>query len=207
MEKDNLLSRFTIHHLPFTIHGQKIMSNAYQIGLAGKNPAPMTAAQRARQIEIEHNLEELGRWMDARFRLPFVNWRFGLNAIFDLVPGIGDFTTTGIALFLLGAAVRYRVPKITLLRMGINIVIYFLLGLTPFLGDLLGAWWKPNMRNLRLLKLRATATPEEARGGRTSDWVFVAFIAIAILSLLALSFAFVLYVIYLLFHIRISMPF
>lgn len=174
--------------------------------IARKNPARMSATDHARQIEIEHSLEELSRWMDTRFQLPLIHWRFGLNAIIDLIPGIGDFATTIIALFVLGSAVRYRVPKITLLRMGINIAIYFLLSLMPFLGDLLGAWWKPNIRNIRLLKQRATATPEESHGGRKSDWVFVGVIAIVLLSLLGVSLAIVGYVIYVLLTFRINSP-
>ena len=78
--------------------------------------------------------------MDNRFRVPVLGWRFGLNAIIDLVPGVGDIATTIIALYVLVSAVRYRVPKITLLRMGLNIAIYFIGNLVPFVGDLFAAW-------------------------------------------------------------------
>jgi hypothetical protein len=57
-----------------------------------------------------------------------LGWRFGLNAIIDLIPEFGDIITTIVALYILISAVRYRVPKITLLRMGLTIAIYFIVG-------------------------------------------------------------------------------
>jgi len=46
-----------------------------------------------------------------------LGWRFWHDAIIDLVPGIGDIATSLVAVYVLISAVRYRVPKITLLRM------------------------------------------------------------------------------------------
>src|SRR5947208_4861569 len=113
---------------------------------------------RPSAIQIERELEVLTQLMDNQFRVPILDWRFGLNAIIDLIPEFGDIATTIVALYILVAAVRYRVPKITLLRMGLNIGIYFLVGLLPFAGYAFGVWWKPNIRNLNLLKRRATVS-------------------------------------------------
>src|SRR5262249_4441483 len=102
----------------------------------------------------------------------------------DLIPEFGDIATTLVALYILVSAVRYRVPKITLLRMALNIAIYFVGGIVPFAGDLFDAWWKPNIRNIDLLRRRATVSAEEAKRGRTSDWVFVSLIVGGLLALL-----------------------
>ena len=131
---------------------------------------------RPSTIQIERELEVLTQLMDNQFRVPLLDWRFGFNAIIDLIPEFGDIATTLIALYLLVSAVRYRVPKITLLRMGLNIGIYFVGGMVPFFGYLFDVWWKPNVRNLNLLRRRATVSAEEARQGRQSDWLFVALI-------------------------------
>jgi hypothetical protein len=161
---------------------------------------------RPTQIQIERELEVVGRWMDNQFRIPVLGWRFGLNAIIDLIPGIGDTATTLVALYVLASAVRYRVPKVTLLRMGLNIAVYFIVGLIPWIGDLFDAWWKPNIRNLTLLKKRATVSAEEAKQGRTSDWLFVGLIILVLLGMLAGSFV----ALYLILHfvatqLRLSM--
>jgi hypothetical protein len=144
---------------------------------------------RPNAIEVEQSLEQLSRWMDNQFRIPGLGWRFGLNAIIDLVPGIGDTATSLVALYVLGSAVRYRVPKITLLRMGLNIAIYFVVGILPWVGDAFGAWWKPNIRNINLLRRRATVSASDARKGRSSDWLFVGLIMLFLLALLIGSLA------------------
>lgn len=142
-------------------------------------------------VQIERELEVLSRWMDNQFQIPVLGWRFGLNAVIDLIPGIGDTATTLVAIYVLVSAVRYRVPKVTLLRMGLNIAIYFIVGLIPLIGDFFAAWWKPNIRNITLLKRRATVSAAEARSGRTSDWLFVGLIVLILLGLLFGSIALV----------------
>jgi hypothetical protein len=134
-------------------------------------------------VQIERELEVLTQLMDNQFRVPILDWRFGFNAIIDLIPQFGDMATTLVALYILVSAVRYRVPKITLLRMGINIGVYFLVGVIPFFGYLFEIWWKPNVRNLKLLRRRATVSAAEAKRGRKSDWLFVALIVGAIVLL------------------------
>src|SRR5438093_1211414 len=150
---------------------------------------PSHAVLRPTAIQVGRELEVLSQLMDNQFQVPVIGWRFGLNAIIDLIPEFGDIATTIVALYILVSAVRYRVPKITLLRMGLNIAIYFVVGLVPFAGDLFDAWWKPNIRNINLLRGRATVSAAEARQARTSDWLFVAGIVTLLLGLLFGSLA------------------
>ena len=144
---------------------------------------------RPTSVQIERELEVLGQLMDNQFRIPVFGWRFGLNAVIDLIPEFGDIATTIVALYILVSAVRYRVPKITLLRMGLNIAIYFVGGLIPLLGDLFAIWWKPNIRNLNLLRKRATVSAAQARHGRSSDWLFVSGVIMVLVALLFGSLA------------------
>src|SRR3989440_5173549 len=139
---------------------------------------------RPTSIQIERELEVLTKLMDNQFRIPILDWRFGFNAIIDLIPEFGDIATTIVALYLLVSAVRYRVPKITLLRMGVNIGIYFAAGLIPFGDYFFDAWWKPNVRNLNLLRRRATVSADDAKRGRKSDWLFVGVLVGTIVALL-----------------------
>ena len=165
-----------------------------------------SAVLRPNNIQIERELEVLSQLMDNQFRLPVLGWRFGLNAIIDLIPQVGDVATTIVALYVLVSAVRYRVPKITLLRMGVNIAIYFIVGLLPFVGDLFDAWWKPNLRNISLLRRRATVPAAEAKRGRASDWLFVALIVGGLLALLFGSIALsVFFFWYIATHMRFGM--
>jgi len=100
--------------------------------------------------KILRNLEVLANLMDDKFEI--FGFRFGLNFIIDLIPEIGDIVTTIIALYIFTEALKLKASKPLLARMLFNIVIYFIVGLIPWLGDLFGAWWKPNKRNLKLLR-------------------------------------------------------
>jgi hypothetical protein len=134
--------------------------------------------------------------MDDLFRVPVIGWRFGLDALIGLIPGFGDTATSLVSFYILAAAVRYRVPKITLLRMGMNIGIDYLVGSLPVVGDVADAWWKSNHMNIDLLKKRATVSSEEARSGRISDWLFVGGIILGLIAL-AIGSAFLsLYILY-----------
>ena len=134
--------------------------------------------------------------MDDLFRVPVVGWRFGLDALIGLIPGFGDTATSLVSFYILAAAVRYRVPKITLFRMGLNIALDYVVGSLPLVGDFLDAWWKSNHRNLDLLKKRATVSADEASAGRASDWLFVGGIIVGLIGL-AFASAFVsLYLVY-----------
>jgi len=139
-------------------------------------------------ITIDQSLERLAWLMDDLIRIPGLNWRFGLDALVGLIPGFGDTATSLASFYILASAVRYRVPKITLLRMGLNIGIDYLVGSLPLVGDLFDAWWKSNQMNIALLQKRATVSAEEARSGKLSDWLFVGFI-ILLLAGLALAAA------------------
>src|ERR671939_501166 len=156
--------------------------------LARERAAVVVAEPRTR-AEVERSLDQLSHMMDGLFRIPGTGWRVGLDAIVGLIPGVGDFATTAVSLYILAAGVRYRVPKVTLLRMAANIGIDYLVGSVPVVGDLFDAAWKSNQMNVELLKRRAAVSPEEARSGRASDWLFLAVIIIALLVLLVGSLA------------------
>ena len=136
------------------------------------------------RAEVEASLEQLSRWMDGLFRVPGTGWRFGLDAVVGLIPGVGDTLTTLVSFYVLAAGVRYRVPKVTLLRMAANIGVDYLIGAIPFLGDLFDFAWKSNQKNVELLRGRAAVSPEEARHGRASDWLFLGLLMLVLLALL-----------------------
>jgi uncharacterized protein DUF4112 len=139
-------------------------------------------------VTIDESLERLAWLMDDFIRVPGLNWSFGLDALVGLIPGFGDTATSLASFYILASAVRYRVPKITMLRMGLNIGIDYLVGSLPLVGDLFDAWWKSNQKNIALLQKRATVSAEEARRGKLSDWLFVGVI-ILLLAGLALAAA------------------
>src|SRR5215213_3913699 len=127
---------------------------------------------RAERADVERSLDQLSRAMDGLFRVPGTGWRIGLDAIVGLIPGVGDFATTAVSLYILAAGVRYRVPKVTLLRMAANVGVDYALGAIPVVGDVFDVAWKSNQMNVELLRSRASVSAGEATHGRLSDWLF-----------------------------------
>jgi hypothetical protein len=132
---------------------------------------------------VDQSIERLSWLMDDLFRIPVLGWRFGLDAIVGLIPALGDTTTSLASLYILASAVRYRVPKITLLRMGLNIAIDYAVGSVPGVGDLFDAWWKSNQMNVALLKRRARVSAAQSETGKASDWLFVGAIIVGLIGL------------------------
>ncbi|HWT01251.1 MAG TPA: DUF4112 domain-containing protein [Pyrinomonadaceae bacterium] len=139
------------------------------------------AARKPEKVEVEQGLDRLSHLLDGLFRIPGTGWRFGLDAIVGLIPGVGDTLTSLASFYILASGVRYRVPKVTLLRMGMNIAIDYLVGIIPGVGDLFDFVWKSNEKNMELIRRRATVSAEE---GRKSDWIFVGVIILALILLL-----------------------
>ena len=167
--------------------------------LARKEDGGLAEARRQHtHAEIEQSIEQLSRYMDGLFRIPGTGWRFGLDALVGLVPGVGDLATTAVSFYILASGVRYRVPKVTLLRMGLNIAVDYLLGSVPLVGDFFDAFWKSNQKNVELLRRRAAVPADEARRGRLGDWLFVGLLMLALLALLVGSFMLAVYLLSLL---------
>jgi hypothetical protein len=136
-----------------------------------------------RPVQIDDSLQRLSWLMDDLIRVPGLGWRFGLDALVGLIPGFGDTATSLVSFYVLVSAVRYGVPKVTLLRMGLNIGIDYVVGSFPLVGDVFDACWKSNQRNVDLLSKRATVSATEARKGKLSDWLFVGFIIVLLTGL------------------------
>jgi hypothetical protein len=136
-----------------------------------------------RSIKVDQSLERLSWLMDDLFRIPGIGWRIGLDALVGLIPGFGDTATSLASFYILASAVRYGVPKVTILRMGLNIGIDYAIGSLPVVGDLFDAWWKSNQMNVDLVRKRATVSAGEARKGKISDWLFVGVIMLVLAGL------------------------
>ena len=97
-------------------------------------------------------LDLLARLLDAQFRVPGTQIRFGLDAIIGLIPGVGDLSTFAVSGYMLIIMSRNGASGFVIARMLLNILIDALFGLIPILGDLFDVAFKANMRNMRLMR-------------------------------------------------------
>ncbi|MBX6393922.1 MAG: DUF4112 domain-containing protein, partial [Burkholderiales bacterium] len=68
--------------------------------------------------------------------------------------------------YILREAWQLGVPRSTLLRMALNVLVEGVLGSVPLLGDLFDAGWKANQRNVRLLEAHLHDPGRAARASR-----------------------------------------
>lgn len=79
-------------------------------------------------------------------------YRFGISALIDLIPGIGDAVNLLIAGYIIWLAFNMGVPTIKIIQMLWNVLFSFCIGLIPIIGDAAYIFYKPNLRNLAILR-------------------------------------------------------
>jgi hypothetical protein len=160
-----------------------------------RSASSLTKDGHRKQIEVEESLETLSTYLDGLFRIPGTGWRFGLDSLVGLIPNFGDLATSLVSFYILVAGARYGVPKITLLRMALNIGLDYLVGAIPFVGDAFDFVWKANKQNMDLIRERGAGKGK----GTTGDYLFVILIILGLIVLLIGSIAVSLYILTLLF--------
>jgi hypothetical protein len=97
-------------------------------------------------------LQRLSRLLDSAFVIPGTRFRFGVDAIVGLVPGIGDAIGAIFSAYIIFQAARLGASKAILARMMGNVALDTIVGEIPLLGDLFDAGFKSNNRNMSLLE-------------------------------------------------------
>jgi hypothetical protein len=121
----------------------------------------------------DETLRQLEVLLDEAFRIPGTDFRFGIDGIIGLIPGLGDVIAGLLSLVIPLAAWMRGVPYVTLIRMAINLAIGVLVGTIPLLGDIFDIAWKANRRNYRLLQRHL----REPRRHTWRDWGFLLLLA------------------------------
>lgn len=105
--------------------------------------------------------------------------RFGWSSVIGLIPVIGDFADVMLAMMVVKTAIGTLdppAPASLKVQMMWNILIDFVVGLVPFLGDVVDAAYKANTKNAVLLErfLRERGKENLARQGhqpgQVTDW-------------------------------------
>lgn len=118
------------------------------------------------------------RWwadlLDARFRIPGTQIRFGIDPILSLVPGLGELTTPLFTLLLFAQAINLGVPKVILVRMALNALIDAAIGALPIVGNVGDIFWRANNANLILIERYARPGVRPTRADYAFVWAVTA---------------------------------
>jgi len=141
--------------------------------------------------ELER-LRAIARLFDQAFALPGTGYRFGIDALFGLVPGLGDLVGAVVAAYALHVARTLRAPATIQLHMLGNIAIDALVGTIPLLGDLFDFVFKAQTRNLALLE-RWLASPGATERRSRRGLILVPLLIFAVFIALTVTGFWVLY--------------
>jgi hypothetical protein len=108
----------------------------------------------------------IARLFDQAFRVPGTRWRFGIDALFGLVPGLGDLAGAVVAVYALHVARLLRAPASIQLHMLGNITVDAVVGTVPVIGDIFDFIFKAQTRNLALLEAWLASPHDTARRSR-----------------------------------------
>jgi hypothetical protein len=79
----------------------------------------------------------MSRLLDSAFAIPGTRYRFGVDALVGLVPGLGDAVSAVFSGYIILQASRLGAPRSVVTRMIANVAVDTLVGAIPLLGDLL----------------------------------------------------------------------
>ena len=129
----------------------------------------------------------LTRLLDSVARVPGTGFRFGLDPVLGLIPGLGDVAGAALSGYVVILASRLGAPKSVIVRMLGNVAIDTVAGAMPVVGDLFDAGWKSNTRNLALLERHVGLPTTERAASRAVIWLTVAALAVLALGAVALA--------------------
>lgn len=140
----------------------------------------LTPAQEQR-LELVRRVSKL---LDSALVVPGTSFRFGLDPILGLFPGLGDLISPLFTIGVIWQARDLGLPRVVQLRMIFNVAIDTLVGMVPLAGDVFDFVWRSNDKNLALLERHAYEEHPASRG----DWVFVGGMILALVVIAVAPF-------------------
>ena len=119
---------------------------------AHDHDAALGAPEPGQGFLSDDRLARLEHLFDRAYRLPGTQFRFGLDGVLGLIPGIGDAATAAVSSVLVFDAWKSGARKRVIGRMARNVAVDWLVGTIPLVGDLFDFGYKANTKNIKLLR-------------------------------------------------------
>ena len=116
------------------------------------DPVKVEARRVDRRPDLQADLaraHKLADFLDNQFSIG--GYRFGVDALVGLIPGVGDLIGALAGVYPLVVAQRHGLGKVVQTRMALNLLVEFAIGSIPVVGDVFDFGFKANVRNVRLL--------------------------------------------------------
>jgi len=92
----------------------------------------------------------LTRLLDKQFSIG--NFKFGLDPLLGLFPWLGDVIGLILSAYILWIGTQLKMPEKDIAKMTRNILVDFILGLFPVVGDITDFFYKANSKNMDILE-------------------------------------------------------
>lgn len=93
--------------------------------------------------------------LDDLVAVPGTSLRVGLDPVIGLIPVVGDLIGAAFGAWVIAEAARFRLPRIVLARMVVNLLLDLGIGAIPLIGDVYDVAMRSNARNMALFRRHA----------------------------------------------------
>lgn len=111
--------------------------------------------QRAKAHRAADHADRIAKVMD--YQLGAGPFRFGLDAVLGLIPGVGDAATGAVGLYVLKLARDAGVPKHKMAGMAGNLLVDTAIGTIPLFGDIFDFGFRAHQRNAKIIRRHVEA--------------------------------------------------
>ena len=125
--------------------------------------------------------------MDEAVGVPGTKFRFGLDPILSLIPGIGDVISALLSAWIVAGALRHRVPMRKICLMVFNILLDMTIGEIPLLGNLFDVVFEENVINMRILMRHRNRQLPPRKLSEVAGTVAVIVLVIIVVGILAVA--------------------
>lgn len=94
-------------------------------------------------------VKALAKLLDSEFKI--FNFKIGLDPLIGLIPWVGDAISFILSLYIVWIGYQLKLPKNIISQMFANVIVDFLLGTVPIIGDISDFFYRANKKNLDLL--------------------------------------------------------
>jgi hypothetical protein len=125
--------------------------------------------------------------MDEAVGVPGTRFRFGLDPLLSLIPGIGDVISALLSAWIVAGALRHRVPMRKIWLMVFNILLDLTIGEIPLLGNLFDVVFEENVINMRILMRYRNRQLPPRKLSEVAGTVAVIVLVIIVVGILAVA--------------------
>lgn len=107
---------------------------------------------KIQQLKNLQKIRKITNLLDSAIGIPGTKFRIGLDPILGLFPGGGDLIGGIISAYMIYLAAHFGLKKEEIGKMAGNVAIETIIGSIPLIGDIFDAYFKANIRNLKILE-------------------------------------------------------